>query len=227
MAAARSRQTSSEAVQRTTQEASEGNEHYARMAVCSVLESINPLPEVAPQLLLMCFNDSNPRVRKRAISVASRVYCDDPAIVAALIESLDDPQTCVEAMKALGSLGPAAKPAVVPLSQFLVSEDPSVKLSAAQSVWSISGDAPKVLPAAQSVLRNEQDAMLLREAAGLLGDLATEARPAVDYVKRLLQHDEISVQAVAKRAIAKINAEYIVRRRSRIGQGSGTIVYSL
>ena len=121
---------------------------------------------------------------------------------------------------------PAAEQAITSLRPFLASEDPNIKLSAARSIWSISNNASTVLPATQSMVRNEQDAKLLQGAAGLLGNFAIEARPAVDDLKRLLQHDDTNVRAAASRAIDKIEAEYLVRRRSRVGEGSRTTVYS-
>ena len=206
--------------------ATESNDYDATMTACSVLGFMNPLPKAASPLLLKFLDDRNVVVRKRTISVISGVLCDDPVIVAALIDSLDDPKTQKKVIEALGSLGPAAEQAIASLGPFLENEDPSIKLSAARSIWSISNDAPVVLPAARSMVRDEQDAMLLRGAAGLLGNLAMEARPAVDDLKRLLQHDDQNVRAAASRAIEKVEAEYFVHRRSRVGEGSRTTVYS-
>ena len=113
------------------------------------------------------------------------------------------------AAAALGAIGPAAHEAIPVLQQCLDvdgSEDGlfrQVQLSAAETIWQISGDTQPPLRVATKMLGDDESSNRCL-AAELLGNLGPAARPAIAELQRLLGDAEDAVQRQAAEAIAKI-----------------------
>jgi HEAT repeat protein len=109
----------------------------------------------------------------------------------------------------LGALGSAAEAAIPVLRECLDLDTGdglgrSLRLSAAESVWLISGDSEPALQIATEMLADEED-HLRCDAAELLGSLGPLAQPAVSDLRNLLGDTEEWVRRQAAEALAKIN----------------------
>ncbi|MCX5429007.1 HEAT repeat domain-containing protein [Streptomyces sp. NBC_00257] len=94
-----------------------------------------------------------------------------------------------EALRALGSFGPAARGALPELRALLRSPGATSATETAKALWAVEGDADAVLPVLIEGLRAER-VHELRSAVNALGGLGVRAAVVAPRLRALLGHDE-------------------------------------
>ncbi|MCR9296448.1 MAG: HEAT repeat domain-containing protein [bacterium] len=211
------------------QSAAESERSDVRVAACSAIAGMEPVPDEAIEILLELADDPNGEVRNYAVFSMGESQSDDPRVTEELIQALDDPKTQDWATRALGTLGPKARTAVPKLRQRLESEDLSIRLLAASALWAVDRDAERVLPIAKAVANDDRgissaayysvyrnvDGKRIEErtnyryplaarAAELLGQMGAAAEPAVDELVNMLQHENPQAQSAALKALGQL-----------------------
>ncbi|MCA9155286.1 MAG: HEAT repeat domain-containing protein [Planctomycetales bacterium] len=126
-----------------------------------------------------------------------------------LVESLasDNAEVRRSAAYALGKIGAESKPAVPALRKLVASEDRYDRIAAVWALLKIDASNPRLRQVAVPLLIGalDHERMVVRlEAAEALGEIGSDAKPAVPALKGLLEDPSPLVQAAAKSALAKI-----------------------
>ncbi len=120
--------------------------------------------------------------------------------------------TIIEATNAaavLGKIGASAREAIPALQDCLAldgSDDDSLRslrITAAEAIWRIGGEAETVLRIATEMLDDEED-WLRADAAEVLGKLGEAAQASVPHLQRLLEDNYKYVRQQAEAALAMI-----------------------
>jgi len=119
--------------------------------------------ECAPEILALT-NETDKKVKYLAISALASIKAEKELIEAATKLLKDsDPEVRMSAVQALYDLGPAAAPAVGPLSEACKDQDSSIRLMSAKTIGNIGKRASSAAPALNG-LKGDKDPSV-RDAA--------------------------------------------------------------
>jgi HEAT repeat protein len=129
-----------------------------RMAAAWAISQTAPSANAGTvKALEQALSDSNPRMRSLAAVALRQIGSGAADAIPQLIACLDDPVAFVRApaADALGAIGPAARPAVGPLSKRLLVKDEQVFVlrSIAYALGNIGPDARSAIPALEEALK--------------------------------------------------------------------------
>jgi hypothetical protein len=107
------------------------SDEAVRLAALEALGQMGPAPVVAVPAILSTAHDPSPRIRFASFADLSRI--GEPA-VDGLLHLLDNRQLAGDAALALGRIGPAARPAVPRLCEFLANGHPTARVAALEAL---------------------------------------------------------------------------------------------
>jgi HEAT repeat protein len=183
-----------------------------RRLSAEALGELGPAAESALPALRVAARDPSGHVRRAAVGALTHIERDSPALVATLIEALDDADVGVQAtaIASLGRMGPAAEPAVEKLSQLLLSDKQCYSLgypeSLSERAASALGELGSVAgPAVPELIQVDRDSTgnLSWNTIAVLGQIGPAAKSAVPF---LLEHASCAA-ALAILRIDPDNAE--------------------
>jgi HEAT repeat protein len=147
------------------------------------------------------------RRRRRTIQPARVTNPPDRVelVVSTLRATLSDSSTMVrlQAVTALGMIGPAAGAAIPDLMALLADSDETVRCCAAEALGKMGEKGPSAVPALAELLEDPSPAVK-EAAADALGSLKDNAADAVPALVPLLQDREEEVRQAAAEAIGRI-----------------------
>ncbi len=139
---------------------------------------------------------SSNALRKQTVDVAV------PALIQALKNDGND-KVRETAAEALGSFGPNASPAVLPLAAALDSKSSDVRRGASNALSKLGADAQTAVPALITFLKNA-DSNKRYVAAGLLSQIGPGAQAAAPFLLPLLKDGDTWVRVEAAAALGSI-----------------------
>lgn len=179
----------------------------------ALLDKLEMNQHTCAVLLAESLKDEDEQVR---VWAASALYlCGGSAKVALpqLLELLQGTNQPLKSLAArtLGNLGTNAVAAVPTLEKMLNTLIGEQRLVTAQVLWSITRQAPLVLPALVEALdiktTNSADSWLSLSAARTLADIGLEAGAAVPALRRMLQAEDLKVRVAAAEALVRISPD--------------------
>ncbi|MFJ6378381.1 HEAT repeat domain-containing protein [Kitasatospora sp. NPDC092039] len=130
----------------------------------------------------------------------------DPAAVPALTTALataverEQWQTAGAAVRALGSIGTGARPALETVRPLAEAEDPDLRFAAVKALWDIERDPTDAVPRLIALLDTGKD----RDAADALGRIGGPAAPALPRLRQLSEAGHVRTRVHAAAAIHDI-----------------------
>lgn len=127
--------------------------------------------------------------------------------MSALIIALDDQDESVRlnAIIALGRIGPAALPSIPTLRELLKNPKPEVRLNAATTLTRLDiAEAKFSVPVLAALLKHEDQSMI-EVALRQLSDLGVHAAAAVPQVEALLDHPDATLRRLAEEALSRMD----------------------
>ena len=185
--------------------AAEDDNADIRRKACEALGSLGSRAEGGMNSLLeRLILDEDAAVKDAAANALAQI--GQPA-VASLVDLLErgDPELQWRAAKALGQVGPVARPAAESLKLAFDIPSTQVRIEAIDAVWKISRDPQAVATALVKIL-SEDERQIRRRASGMLVELEPLPRDTSVALKELAANGG----ANERRA-----AEYVIRERSR------------
>ncbi len=165
-----------------------------RVAAIEAAAELSPdgLPARVRELVQTAIRDRRMEVRSAAIQTAAELHMNDPETVAALMDSLREPQSVlVAALQALAGIGEGAKTALPSIAELLHHDSPTVRTAAVRAIAAIDGDTPRLVARLTETL--DDSAWEVRQAAAeRLAALGAEAKAAVPKLFGLLANEEDS-----------------------------------
>jgi HEAT repeat protein len=174
-----------------------------RLSALDILEALGADAAPVASAVIKALSDSNRFVRWAAARALGRMApADSDRAVPALIDLLRDPDADlrVSATRTLAAYGPAALPALLPLTAALASEDPVQRVAALHALENIGSDAKPALAAIRDALE-DRDSQVRRSAARLLGKFGPYASEALNSLRLRLNDSSPEVRAEAREAL--------------------------
>jgi HEAT repeat protein len=128
---------------------------FVRIEAASALAVSTKDPSEASRLLKPLLDHDEPGVRLSAATALWFASGEAEAVLPVLIAILDHPRSRWDACQDLGSMGPAAAPAVPALTRFLKDDNPNVVWAVAESLGKIGKGARPALPALREAMALE------------------------------------------------------------------------
>ena len=181
-----------------------------RGPAAAVIHELGTEAKSSASALVKALADERPEVRREVLFALAAVGADSKAIPA-LLKSLEDPAEDVRhaAAYALGHMGPAAKAAIEPLKDHLENHGDDVLCLVC--AWALVQIDPAGADTAKIALPHlieglsSQAPLVRREAADALGDLGARAREAAPLLGELASDPDPAVAKAAKEALERIN----------------------
>ncbi|MGA2496678.1 MAG: hypothetical protein ABSH20_02995 [Tepidisphaeraceae bacterium] len=146
-----------------------------------------PAARVLVPRLVTFLSDADVSVQSAALEAIATLGPDAGDARDAVVKLLDDPRFVCDAADALGRLGPAARPAMKPLTNLLQSDDRSARWAAVRAIVQIGG--PEASPAVDFLLTEIENARgrdlyNISVYLGILGPVAQRAMPALQQARQ-------------------------------------------
>jgi HEAT repeat protein len=181
--------------------------------------------------LVKQLKDPDPEKRRAAAKVLSEAGQDAKPAVAALAQALRDKDLFVRrfAAQALGELGSDAKSAAPALAVAVKDEKKEVGEAACVALGKMGADG--VAGLTDAVKDKARDPVVRRKAAEALGQLGSDAKPAVKALTEALKDNDVRVEAAnalgqigpdAKSAIPALTAATDKKQRDRTFKKAAT-----
>lgn len=170
------------------------------------IRDLEPAAEVIAPMLARAISDPDLEVRKSSAFLLMEygwrrkgpVFADSVAPLAKALKDSDG-ELRSEALRALGQIGPTAKPALVAIEECL--GDPKLRIDAAYALWYIdrrTNVAIEIIP---------DDLNTSGNAAGVLGEIGPAAKPAVPALVSALTNKDNNVRFTSCRALWQIDRQ--------------------
>jgi HEAT repeat protein len=171
--------------------------------------------EAVPALAALLVGSPSRGTRIEAALALSKMAPASRAAVPALAQALADPEPLVRtnAILALIRLRDQARPAIPALIRALRDDANrrrpatftfTIQEAAARALGWASAGSPDAVPALTEVLRDGGPDGLRTAAAGALGEVGPEARPAAALLRAMLQEKDPDLRQTAREALEKI-----------------------
>jgi HEAT repeat protein len=179
------------------------------------LEAVRALKQLGPQAktavlgLSDALEDKEPLIRIEAARALGAIGPDAKAAIPALVKRLDDKDAVrsegavwFAAAKALGEIGPASMPHLMPI---LEAEDWTRFIPVAEALYRIGPEARQAVPHLLSALKHKSDVEHIRNASiYALGGIGAATEEVVSRLIALVRHDSFHTQYFACRALGEI-----------------------
>lgn len=174
-----------------------------RARMINEIKSLGSAAIGAVPALIELFKDEDSDVRWEA---ARALISIGAPVVPALIEALKD-ECCIVRLYAVATLGNIRLPAVSPFIEALSDICTDVRLEAAFVLDRFGVSAAQAIPALSSALADE-DKILRRTAAEVLGKIGKESFPALPFLEEMRDNDpDPDCRKAAGEAVEKIEKE--------------------
>ncbi|MEX2666888.1 HEAT repeat domain-containing protein [Candidatus Uabimicrobium amorphum] len=196
----------------------------------SVATVLQETGEIAIPALIPLLQDSDPHVKKRAISVMSEMGEKAHEAVPTLIPLLQDadPKIRESVSRTLANIGKRAHAAIPALIPLLQDSDRYVKKEAIRALWRMGEKAHVAIPALIPLL---QPGAFTADAAYVLGEIGEKASPAIPYLIPLLNYRANQLAVV--KALGKIGGKaekaipYLIPLLKKNGRRNRTVEAAL
>ena len=180
------------------------DENLRRQAVISI-GRMRERAEIAMQALteVLVFDESPAGRDAAAISMANV----GPLAIKPLASLLADRDAEVRwrVAHALSTIGPRARPAILALTKCLKDQVPQVRLAATDALWKIEQTAKTIVPTLLNELTSQNRQHRIRAFRQLVS-LGADGKLALSGLEGLLKDERSYVRQVAKKAIARLQA---------------------
>lgn len=175
-----------------------------RLVALEFLTSLEPkATETAVEVVCLA-SDPDPGVRKKCIESIGRFGKCGKVGLKVLAAALEDPETRMEALNSLTSLGAEAAPVAKEVLRHIASDDYKTRGQALIVLGRSGVGGKEVLAGLIAALKKEKDPILTWVIISNLGELGLEAEPALSLIETFLGHESEAVRNFAKEAIQKI-----------------------
>jgi HEAT repeat protein len=165
--------------------------------------------------LISAFTDEDEEIRIWAAITLGQIGPDaanavEPLITAALLPYDDHPQLVVCAIKALGEIGPAARPALPVLAPMVNNRDNRTHIMAVHAFWRIGPKGPAeaslVVPKLLDRLTASNDSRERAWIAEILSEMGPSAGDAIPALSTAADDPDTRVASAARKALKAMTA---------------------
>jgi HEAT repeat protein len=181
-------------------------EKWTRLSAGQALARIDP--EKGRAALPLFRDEAQSRIQGTYPDAALvRLDPEDPQPVvrlAAAVDRVSDAALRPQAIGVVGQLGPAAKKAAPALARALKDDDVAIRLSAAESLWRVTGETKDALAVLSAALTGAEKEEMRTKAAAVLGEMGPAAKDAVGALREAAGHGDMTVRRAAGNALRKV-----------------------